>query len=90
MIINVPRRVNTLIMCKLMTLIIRGLSRISILSEVTSEVDDLIKSSSLKLEEILVHDNGISDIQDALVSLTHLYMMILMFQRMILVILSMY
>ena len=40
---------------------------IHIPSELTSDVDELIKSSILRLDEIHVHEESISDIQDVLV-----------------------
>ena len=60
-------------------------------SEVTSDVvDDLIKYNTPTLDEIHVHEESISEDQDALVESSKPCLMISMFQRIILVILSMY
>jgi len=53
-------------------------------------VGDLIKSSTPTLEEIPIYEESISDIQDALVESSTPVPDDMMFQRMILVILSMY
>jgi len=44
---------------------LRIVDDVHIPSEVTSNVDDLIKSSTPTLEEIHVHEESISDVQDA-------------------------
>jgi len=69
MITSVPRRVNILIICKLMTLIIRGLSRMStfLLRLLNDVVDELVKSSTPTLDETHIHEESISDVHDALV-----------------------
>jgi len=59
-------------------------------SEVASDVDDLVKSSTLILDETRIHEESISDIQDALVEFNTPMLMISMFQRIIPVIFSMY
>ena len=63
MITSAPRKVNILIMCKLMTLIIQRLSRMShISSEITSDVDELIKTSTPIPDEAHVRKENISDV----------------------------
>ena len=66
MIINAPRRVNILIMCKLMTDNSRIVEAVHIPSEVTND-NDLIESSRLTIDEIHVYEENISNIHDALV-----------------------
>jgi len=46
---------------------LRIVKDVHILSEVTSDVNELIKSSTPALDEIYVHEESISDVQDALV-----------------------
>jgi len=69
MISSASRKVNILIMCKLMILIIRELSRIStfLLRLLVMFVDELVKSSTPTLDGTHVHEESISDVQDVLV-----------------------
>ena len=45
----------------------RIIEDVNLPSEATSDVDELIKFSTLALDEIHVHEESISDVQDALV-----------------------
>ena len=45
----------------------RIIENVQISSEITSDVDELIKSSTPALDEIHIHEESISDVQDALV-----------------------
>ena len=68
MITSAPRRVNIIIMCKLITLIIREIVEdVHVPSEGTSDVDELVMSSTYTLEETHVYEESVSDVQDALV-----------------------
>jgi len=64
MITNTPRRVNMLIMCKLMILIIGGIVEdVHIPSEVTSNiVDELVKCIIPTFDETHVQEEGINDV----------------------------
>ena len=65
MIISTPRRVYILIFMHIDDS--RIIEDVHLPSESTSDVDELIKFSTLALDEIHVHEESISYVQDALV-----------------------
>jgi len=74
MITSTPQRVYILIICKLMTLIIRELSKMSVFLLRSLLILWTSKSSTPTINETHVHEENISDVQDILVdssTLTH-------------------
>ena len=73
MITNTPWRVNILIMCKIDDIDnLRIVEDVHITSKVTSDVDELVKTSTPTLDETHVYEENISDVQGALVEFSTL------------------